>query len=203
MVIAAVASAVAAVFSWRIAANAGSVPYKAAIYSERLQAISDYARASARFQSALSDANRDVPAIVDTPEDLAAASDEMMYNSAIAARPILAAWDDYIAETSGIQAPFSLKVHKAMSAAENAGQLAKGCYQTLGWRVDHVQNKPGWWDMIREKAKKPCLNIHDPKKHRAAAEFDRRARLVLRVMTDELRQDGEQFVPGVAHEPLD
>lgn len=198
--VSAAASAVAALAAVTISIEERPTPYLAALYTARWSAIEEYARASANLSTALSLAAIRTPASAEDPESLSKMSDAELLAAARAARPAIAAWGEYIAASSSSEAPWSTKVHLAVSQAEGAGRNAYECYRLLGGYVDGDAIPPGWWKYLRSIAAKPCMNFRAKDREN---NFDLTARLVLRAMTDELRTPSQQFVPGVQHNEMD
>lgn len=198
--VAAIASAGAAFFALVITLQERDTPYKTALYTARWQAIENYAQASADLSTALHLAAVAVPPRASEPNTLMKMSDAELRQAARAARPAIEAWGDFIARSSGAGAPWSMKVQDAIAKAEASGKNVYECYRRLGAYVDGEPTPPGWWDHVRKIAPEPCTHFRD--KERDAA-FDRNAELVLRAMTDELRLDDDQFVPGASYNQID
>ena len=198
--VAAVASAVAAGLALIITLQERDTPYKTALYTARWQAIEDYAQASADLTTALNLAAIAVPPKASEPDALARMTDAELRQAAKAARPVIEAWGDFVARSSGAGAPWSIKVQDAIAKAEASGRNVYECYRRLGAYVEGETAPPGWWDHLRKIAREPCTHF---KNKAGEAIFDRNAEMVLRAMTDELRQDDDQFVPGAGHNQMD
>lgn len=198
--VAAVASGVAAIAALIVTLQERDTPYKTALYSARWGAIADYSKASANLSTVLARTTILVPATVGDPHLLAAMSDREMLNAAKAARPAIDAWGEYIAASSAAGAPWSIQVNQRMAEAEGAGRAAYECYRRLGAYVEGEALPPDWLKALRGMAAGPCKNNREPDREAA---FDTKAELVLRAMTDELRLDDDQFVPGAAHNEMD
>lgn len=198
--LAALFSALAAGLALWVTLEERHTPYKTALYSARRTAIEDYARASANLSTALNLAAIAVPAKAGDPQTLAEMSDAELQSAAKAARPAIAAWGAYIADSSASEAPWSTNTHDAVDRAEASGRSAYECYRRLGAYVGGEAIPPGWWSELRQLAAEPCRGFRSKKRE---AQFDLDARNVLRAMTDELRQNSEEFVPGVEHNAMD
>lgn len=200
--VAGVGSAVAAAFALIITLQERHTPYKTALYSARWNAIEAYARASANLSTALNLVAIQVPDEVGDPATLAKMSDDQMLAAAKVARPAITAWGDYIAESSAAGAPWSVKTHDAIDKAEADGRRAYECYRWIGAHIRGDPLPPWWLDYVRKMAAQPCQGFKNNNKS-SEADFDKSARDVLRAMTDELREDNDQFVPGGMHNSFD
>lgn len=196
----AAASAAAADASALQAAAARVVPFEQAIYAARLAAIAEYARSSANLSSVLGRTAILVPIEAESPTTLRKMSDAELLKAAQVARPAIRAWQEYIASSSAVAAPWSTRIDEATQRAEQSGRRAYECFRWLGAYVDGEPIPADWWNRIRNEGAEYC----DGFKHQVnERKFDFDARLVLRAMTDELREGDQQFVPGRPHPFMD
>lgn len=198
--VAAVASAVAAGAAVYVTLQERDTPYKTALYTARWDAISEYAKASANLSTTLALTTNAVPIAVGNPKLLAGMSEAQLLAAGKAARPAVSAWGDYIAASSSAGALWSKHVNDKMDEAEAAGRSAYECYRRLGAYIEGEALPSDYRSELIKMAAGPCNN-NRASDHEDA--FDAKAEMVLRAMTDELRLDDDQFVPGVAHNEMD
>ena len=198
--VAAVASAVAAVCALTVSCQERSTPYKSSLYAARWSAIKDYSVGSTKFQSEVARIQAAVPKLVDTEAGIEQLSDEQLGKISLSVKGISGIWQSYLETSNGAMGLWSADASEVFDRARLAGHMASDCYQVLGQTTDINGNVPDVWEKIRADAKKYCIGIHSG---RTATLFDRAAGDVLRRMTDDLREDDNQFVPGDFHNAMD
>lgn len=197
------ASAVAAVCALIITFQERSTPYKTALFSARCEAIKEYAEASTALQQEVSRLQQSVPIQITSSSGVSTLSDAQVAEISREAYKVYPAWQRYL-ETSNASAAFwSLETADVLEETRLDGRYAAECYLSWGRRIVGAADAKAANSFRRKAALGAATTCASALKQRGKSEFDWEADHVLRAMTDELRQNFEQFVPGKPHNAFD
>jgi hypothetical protein len=181
----AIASAVAAFFSYTVSVEqtrlAAVVPIAQTLYQSKLQSLADFHRVATRFDFEMNTGTNDLRWPVDTPAKLAKLNDQQMQALAESAHPMIAKYNDFIADAEGYAALWGAGVKERLPAMFQAVTRDMECFEFLG---RHTRMYHESWQRFKKAAAGACQRLFDKNKPRELLSYERAVEERMRAEAD-------------------
>ena len=184
--ISAVAAMLAAFFSWaqiRSYNQERLTPFRAALYTAKVDSFKDYARASSRYDAAIRKAMYDVPNRVNEPEYIEKRTDDEWREIARATNFVIDQHALLIGEMSAVNGLWPEDTFKLLVNAQNASTALADCYSLIGGKPN-IPMADEWRAQLRAETAERCGDMHVGKQ---LSEYVNATNLVLESMRSDIR----------------
>ena len=134
-------------------------PFRAALYSAKVEAFKDYARASSRYDASIRKAMYDVPVTVAQPVYIQNRTDDEWREIARSTNFVMGEHALLIREMSVAAGLWPDDTWELLKKAETASTELADCYSLLGGKLD-IKMTDEWRAQLRSETAQRCADMH-------------------------------------------